>query len=163
VIPNFLAPAERLRVARALWTDIEHELRVRGGGVRESGAFLLAPPDRRHVIGVAYYDDLDPSCFVGSIDFHGSGYSALWDHCERLGMRVIADVHTHPSSNVSQSQTDRRHPMIAQRGHVGLILPNFAEEPVPPRELGFHVYHGDRGWSSHRGRAAARRLKLVNR
>jgi proteasome lid subunit RPN8/RPN11 len=42
-------------------------------------------------------------------------------------MEVLADVHTHPGLDSSQSETDRTHPMISESGHVALIVPSYAK------------------------------------
>jgi hypothetical protein len=73
---------------------------------------------------------------------------------------VIADVHTHPGTGVRQSGIDARNPMVARRGHVGIILPRFAQGRIDPADVGFHVYDGRRGWESHFEQDAARRIRL---
>jgi len=127
-------------------------LRKRGRGRRESGAFLLGKSDTngRHVEAVAYYDELDPRCLdFGNIEFHAAGYSALWDLCEKRGLKVIADVHTHPGGDVHQSHIDREHPMIPVEGHVALILPHFgAASGWSLADVGLYVFGGNRRWTS---------------
>jgi proteasome lid subunit RPN8/RPN11 len=155
--------APRLVVPQRLWDEMILELGRRGlGGHREAGAFLLAPrdDDRTRVTGVAYLDDLDPDCLVGSIHFHGSGYSALATLCEREQLRVVADVHTHPGIWVGQSDVDRNNPMIALPGHLALILPHYAMRPVGTHEVGIHEYRGDEGWKSSLGSDAAQLLRI---
>jgi hypothetical protein len=139
------------------------ELGRRGiNGARESGAFLLTPRDGdgTRVTRVLYLDDLDPSCLVGGIHFHGSGYSALGTICHHERLRVLADVHTHPSTRVGQSPVDRDNPMIALRGHLALILPDFAMRPIEPHELGIHEYRAGDGWESNLGSRAAQLLRI---
>lgn len=140
------------------------ELDRRGHRHRESGAFLLAhgDDDRRVVSRVAYLDDLDPNCLTGSIHFRNEGYAKLWDICEREDLRVVADIHTHPSAWVGQSPIDADNPMVARRGHVALIAPFFASQRIRPQDLGVHVYLGENGWESH-FRRGARRLVYVGR
>jgi hypothetical protein len=72
---------------------------------------------------------------------------------------VIGDIHTHPGPGVHQSAIDAANPMIAQAGHVALIVPDFAARPISPREVGVHRYDGA-GWQTWTGRAAARRLRV---
>ena len=71
----------------------------------------------------AYFDDLDPECLVGNIHIRASGFSKLWDLCDVEGLRVVADIHTHPGTSVAQSSIDRANPMIAREGHLALIVP----------------------------------------
>ncbi|MDA8317377.1 MAG: hypothetical protein M0010_19750 [Actinomycetota bacterium] len=143
------------------WGDLLGQLRDRGQGVRESGAFLLATgtADRR-VERLVLYDELDSTCLVGGIDFHREGYQRLWDVCEREHLLVIGDVHTHPSSHTGQSGIDRGHPMLSRAGHVALIVPNYAEGEVASQEVGVHHYQGTDGWRSYHGRLAARYLYI---
>lgn len=154
--------APRIEIGRALWEEMCAELARRGGGRRESGAFLLADPRNgpRRVQRVAYYDDLDPGSLTGNIRFRAAGYAKLWDICDEEGLRVIGDVHTHPSGRVGQSATDRGNPMIARDGHVAIVMPDYAARPVAARDAGVHEYHGDRGWESRFGAAAERALRI---
>jgi len=135
------------------------ELGRRGGGGRESGAFLLADSsgDRRTITQVVYLDDLDPGCLTGGISFNGLAYSKLWDICDAGQRAVVGDAHTHPGPGVSQSSIDADNPMIAHDGHVALIIPYLATRPVRAREVGVHRYDG-RGWQTWIGTAAAERL-----
>lgn len=141
------------------------ELGRRGlNGRREAGAFLLAPGDegRRCAVRTVYFDDLDPNCLVGNIHIRSLGFSKLWDLCEREGLRVIADVHTHPGSSVTQSSMDRENPMIARDGYLALIVPYYGTRPVVAREVGVHEYRGDLGWTSWFGSSAQRILRIRN-
>jgi hypothetical protein len=154
---------KRLRFRGDTWAEMLAELRERGGGYRESGAFILANLSRpRTVQKVVYLDDLDPDCLNGAISLPGAAYGALWELCDREGLRVVADVHTHPGEGVQQSPTDRANPMIAASGHLALIVPRFATGRVRRDELGVHEYLGDGRWcSAYRRRA--RRLIYVGR
>jgi proteasome lid subunit RPN8/RPN11 len=150
-----------LRMRRSDWESMIAELRRRGGGRRESGAFLLCDRagDRRTVTRVVYYDDLDPTCLTGSIEFDGLAYSKLWDICTSETRRVVGDVHTHPAAWVGQSTIDAANPMIAQDGDVALIVPHYATRRVNPDEVGLHRYDG-RSWQNWTGKDAARRLYI---
>lgn len=154
-------PPEQISVPRSLWSRLLTEVASRGEGHRESGAFLLAPSRRTTVSAFVLYDDLDPHCLVGTINFSGRGFSALWDLCEETDTLPVADLHTHPGTGVRQSHTDASHPMISVPGHVALIAPDFLQRRVPRSEFGIHVYNGQAGWSSHFGSAARRRVRLV--
>lgn len=146
-----------------LWQELIVELSVRGEGQRESGAFLLAAREPRstRVTDIVYFDTLDPGCLVGAIHLHQCAFSKLWELCAARSLRVIADVHTHPGGAVGQSSTDRENPMIATRGHVGVIVPNFAQGATAPMDVGVHLYLGSDGWESHFGAEAEKRLKVV--
>lgn len=153
----------RLVIESDLWERTVKELGRRGlHGQREAGAFLLSSRragDRR-VAKAVYFDDLDPDCLVGNIHFRSPGYSKLWDICDKEDLRVVADVHTHPGTGVSQSTTDRGNPMVARIGHLALIVPCYGMRPVAANEVGVHEYHGDRGWESWLGPRAKRVLLI---
>lgn len=152
-----------LSMSRRSWRRLLADLSSRGGGVRESGAFLLAHSDRRprRVAEWIPFDELDPRALNGAISIRGTAFSRLWAICADRRMRVVADVHTHPGAGVGQSAIDRANPMVARRGHVGIIVPDFAQGRPRIGEIGVHVYRGDRTWASHFGRDAARLLRLT--
>lgn len=143
----------RLRISRRTWRRMIRELQLRGGGVRESGAFLLASSLVRSgsksaptVQRVVYYDDLDSACLTGGISLAGHGYDILWRICAESRLSVVADVHTHPSHWVDQSEMDAGNPMIAMAGHIALIIPRFAAPPLAVKEVGVHLYEGGHRW-----------------
>ncbi|MGE3795254.1 MAG: Mov34/MPN/PAD-1 family protein [Dehalococcoidia bacterium] len=140
-----------IEISRLRWRRLVSELARRGRRERESGAFLLARAGcrTRRVAAIVPYDDLDARCLVGGIDLDGSAFARLWALCAGRDLRVIADVHTHPGQGVAQSATDARHPMVATRGHLAIIVPNFAQGRPAPRECGVHVYEGGHRWRSH--------------
>ncbi|MFF0099673.1 hypothetical protein ACFYO8_10095 [Micromonospora sp. NPDC005257] len=153
----------RLTIEPDLFDVLLAGLAERGQGHRESGAFLLT--DRAHpeeellqpVTAIAFYDDLDPDCLTGRIDFHAAGYTALQDLCRRDRLRVVGDIHTHPAHRVQQSRVDAAHPMVARDGHVALIVPHFAADVTDVSQLGVHLrVNGD--WVSFYGEQAAELL-----
>jgi hypothetical protein len=151
----------RLRFRRGLWANLRAELFRRGGGERESGAFLLASAsDPRRVRELVFLDDLDPHCLTGGISLSGSAYGKLWDFCEQRQLRVVADIHTHPGESVRQSAIDKDNPMVAMPGHLALIMPSFAAGRVRPGQLGVHEYLGNGRWKSSYGRAAKQLVQV---
>lgn len=158
IIRGLVAPNHTLSCPRDLWQNGLRELKSRGGGRRESGAFLLGENHDgiRRICRFVYYDDLDPHCLdQGYVVFDGSGYSALWQLCKETGLTVIADIHTHPGAPF-QSQSDRCNPMVALRGHIALIVPDFATRLVLPSQLGIYEYEGEHRWKNHTGKTAAK-------
>ena len=158
---GFRHPRALLWMRATVWEAMIGELARRGEGRRESGAFLLGRRggDPRRVTRVVYLDDLDPCCLTGAIEFDGLAYSKLWDLCDAADLRVIGDIHTHPGAGVHQSAIDAANPMIAQAGHVAVIVPHFADGPIKSRDVGVHRYDGA-GWQTWTGKAAARRLRV---
>jgi hypothetical protein len=49
--------------------------------------------------------------------------------------------------------------MVAQPGHVALILPDFSMHPVYPGEVGVHRYDGAK-WARWFGHDAAQQLRV---
>jgi len=146
---------------RKIWRSGIAEIASRGEGCHESGAFLLGYRDgsRSRVVRFAYYDDFDPACLdSGIVVFDGAGFGPLWQLCRETGLDVLADLHTHGGSGpVRQSPLDRDNPMIAQPGHVALIVPNFATD-FRMRDIGVYEYLGSHRWRDHNGGKAGRFL-----
>ncbi|WP_434668027.1 hypothetical protein P5W99_36605 [Paraburkholderia sp. A3BS-1L] len=158
IIRRLLAPDHRLSCPSHLWERLLDELRARGGGHRESGAFLLGSEDRgrRHITHYVLYDDLDPhSLDTGIVTFDGQHYGKLWAICRERQESVVADVHVHPGSS-HQSQSDRNHPMLSVAGHLSLILPDFARAPVRRDDIGIYEYRHDGDWNTVSGRERER-------
>ncbi len=152
-IRGFVAPEHRLSCPAKLWREGLEELRRRGHGRHESGAFLLGCKNngKRCVRRFVYYDDLDPHCLdTGIVVFDGAGYGPLWQLCRETGLEVVADVHTH-EHRARQSNLDRTNPMIATRGHIALLVPRFAEHVFMPHELGIYEYEGEHRWKDMSG------------
>lgn len=149
-IRRLLFPRHELSCSRKVWRRLLAGLRKSGRDYsRESGAFLLGRDDdgRRRVVDFILYDALDPhSLDTGIVNFDGRHFGSLWEECKRRKLTVVADVHTHPGG-AWQSDSDRAHPMIAQAGHVALILPQFAAHPVRLEQIGIYRYLGARRWS----------------
>lgn len=150
-IRRLLAPRHELSCSWVLWRRLVIALRQRGRGrTRESGAFLLGllqADGRRRITEFVLYDDLDPACLdSGIVRFDGRHFGALWALCKARNVAVVADIHVHPGS-ADQSDSDRAHPMISQRGHLALILPNFAAAPVRRAHVGVYKYQGAKRWA----------------
>jgi proteasome lid subunit RPN8/RPN11 len=147
-----------------LWARVISDLRRRGGGVRESGAFLLGPDDRDPARVTTYvcYDDVDPDAYQrGAIVFHADGAAALWRHCREKGVQLLVDVHTHPGPDVRQSSIDVRHPMLPVVGHTAMIVPNYARTPWwSLGAVGVYEYLGRFDWRTHPATDRNRRVKL---
>ena len=148
-----------------LWAALVLDLRKRGLGRRESGAFLLGQQSdgRAKVRKYICYDDIDANAYQhGAIAFHAAGYAALWQRCKALKLDVLADVHTHPSPDVRQSPIDQRHPMVPVVGHTAMILPNFAHTSLWSLiGVGIYEYLGNFKWRTHDRRAVPARFKLT--
>ena len=150
-IRRLLSPRHELSCSWLLWRRLCSALRQRGrASTRESGAFLLGriePDGRRCITDYVLYDDVDPRCLdTGIVRFDGRHFGTLWAYCKARSLAVVADVHVHPGA-ADQSDSDRAHPMISQRGHIALILPNFAAPPLRRAQVGLYKYQGAKQWA----------------
>jgi proteasome lid subunit RPN8/RPN11 len=149
---RLLAPRHELSCSWLLWRRLLIALRARGRErTRESGAFLLGARDEdgcARIEDFVLYDDLDPKALAsGIVHFNGRYFSDLWAICEARDLAVVADVHVHPGG-AAQSDSDRSHPMISLKGHLALILPDFADHPVKRQRIGIYRYEGAKLWQT---------------
>lgn len=151
-----------LEFAPGVWSSLMADLHRRGGGCRESGAFLLRQATETAMVvqGWLPYDELDPNSrnYV-YVRLESNAFSRLWAICAERKLEVVADVHTHPMGP-RQSPLDRAHPMISLAGHIALIVPRFACGNVRPKDLSFNVYLGGGRWVSYFYDDAASLIKL---
>lgn len=146
-----MASNQKIEISRLLWMRLVGDMRARGRGQRESGAFLVGKKGaaKRAVVGYFCYDDLDPKALTGIVEFHRAGLSKLWDICKDRGLQVLADVHTHPGKDVRQSSIDKANPMLPVRGHVALIMPKFGKTSLwSLAPVGIHRFVGGGQWES---------------
>lgn len=145
--------------APGVWTALMEDMRERGQGRRESGAFLLAgAAAEKHVItSWLPYDELAPeSLAYAYVRLEPEAFTRLWAYCADKQVKVVADIHTHPKGP-GQSPSDKKHPMVAFAGHVALIAPWFAQRSPTPHDVSLNVYQGGGKWLNYfREEAAAR-------
>jgi proteasome lid subunit RPN8/RPN11 len=157
-------PPRLLRVPVWLWFRLVRQLRRRGQGRRESGAFLLGTrhKDQDVVRTFACYDDLEPHALdQGIITFAPSGYAALWSICRRQQFEVLADIHTHPGGRPQQSESDRTNPMISKTGHIAFIMPHFAKTwGWNFNEVAIGEYRGNYLWNDWSGPQRRERVRF---
>jgi hypothetical protein len=141
-------PEHRLACSPRLWAQMTEQLRSRGQGRHEAGAFMLGieRDNRREALDIVYYDDLDPNAYASGVCvLHGPSFARLWEICRERRLSVVADVHTHPR-DAFQSLADRTNPMVATAGHIAIILPDFAVGPDLRQRLGIFEYLGRHEW-----------------
>lgn len=154
------SPPKMLRFAPGIWRLLMRDLRMRGRGCSESGAFLLARRNdpERVVREWLAYDDLDPAALNRDyIRLESAAFSRLWEWCDQQHLQVIADVHTHPFGP-EQSRSDRAFPMISVTGHIALIVPRFAQGEPKTTDVSYSVYRGNGNWTTALGEAAASKI-----
>ncbi|RKE83272.1 hypothetical protein [Rhizobium sp. AG855] len=133
-----------------LWWGLFSQLRRRGRGCGESGAFILGRRDgaKLRASRILYYDDIDPNALkTGIVRLSGSAMSAVWEVCESEQLEVLADVHTHSGSS-EQSRSDQQYPMIATSGHIAMIIPRFARSMFDLSGVGHFRYRGAKKWDA---------------
>jgi hypothetical protein len=140
-------PPPELICGGGTWRAGVRELQQRTHGRRESGAFLLGRKGKRRKIEeFVFYDDIDPNALrSGIVEIDGRRLGALWAHCRATGRSVVADVHVHPHGH-GQSASDQANPIIAEIGHIAIILPDFAAGASEPGGIGIHQYLGSQRW-----------------
>lgn len=160
----FGPPDQSLVCPKRLWRSLVQELDRRGGRKHEAGAFLLGniSGERRSASAVVFYDDLDPKSYASGVCIlDGNAFGRLWAICRERKLTVVADVHTHPAQ-AFQSISDRTNPMVAQAGHVAIILPDFAQAPIDLSKVGVFQYRGSHLWTD-RSPTVDRHFLHINR
>jgi proteasome lid subunit RPN8/RPN11 len=154
----------KLRIPFTVWINLIYDLRKRGNGTRESGAFLLGShsADMDKIKKYICYDDLDPHALdKGFVILKSTGFSALWDYCRKYDLEILGDIHTHPGKIARQSETDRVNPMISEKGHIALILPEYARAWCWfMQNIAVYEYVGAYTWRDWTGNARTHRVQL---
>lgn len=139
--------------------DALHE---RSEGCHESGAFMLGHVRgrKRFVEDVVFYDDLEAGAYdTGIVILHAAAFSKLWAICRAKTSSVVGDVHLH-IGQAFQSAADIANPMIAQRGHLAMILPRLARAPIEAERVGLYEYRGRHHWRTLGHNRIARHLRI---
>ena len=144
---SVFGPRPEILCNTAVWCAGVKELKRRAGGQRESGAFLLGSIGKvRRIEEFVFYDDIDPNALRnGIVEIDGRQLGDLWVHCRKTGRPVVADIHVHPR-DFRQSDTDRANPIMAEEGHIAIILPYFAAQATSPGGIGVYEHLGSRQW-----------------
>lgn len=161
-----MAAEDPISIPRLIWFNLVGDLRRRGRGRRESGAFLLGRGDGkdRRIVEYVCYDDLDAHALdQGIVIFHGEGFSGLWALCAKRKLQVLADIHTHPGRDVRQSSIDQEHAMVPVSGHVAMIAPYFGRTSRwSLNEVGIHILEDGGRWKHFQPRERDVPVRLCN-
>lgn len=155
--------APLLESSAQLWAELIEHLRLQGGGVRESGAFLLGrkTDSGRVMTHFLPYEQLQTDALHDDyVSLTAASFARLWDLCRTEGLSVVADMHTH-RLGVGQSRSDRANPMVAITGHIAFIVPRFAQGKVRLQDLGMYVYEGNHKWVAYSGSDVGRLVRLT--
>lgn len=137
----------RIAVTSALWRATWLGLRRLSAGHRESACIWGGRRDGegwRAERVLFFAEGVD----AGS-HFHRtspSATAAAFQELREAGLRVVADIHTHPAAWVGLSPTDAEHPIEYRVGLLALVLPDFAAGPPELAGVGSHLYQGDGRW-----------------
>lgn len=138
----------RVLISRALWGETWLGLKRLSAGVRESAAAWGGRRDGDvwRAERVVLLEGL--GVHAGEL-FHRAlpdATAALFQELRAHGLRLVADVHTHPSTWVGLSETDMAHPLEYRVGLLALVLPEFARFAPELETIGAHLYEGDGHW-----------------
>lgn len=99
---------------------------------------------------IVFHDQFDKSVSdSGYIQFKGA--VPFYEYLAKHNLRVLADIHTHPTHNTSQSESDRTHPMIKIKDHIAIIAPCFANNPfILPKHCSVYKYLGNFKWKKYK-------------
>lgn len=138
----------QIQISRFRWFRALKELRKRGAGYRESGAFFLGCRAKLKVTQVIFYDDIDKHALdTGIVRLAGESLIGVWDLCRAEGWDLLFDVHTHPTGSVAQSYSDQTNPMVRRSGHTAVIVPSFAQRNLCSLTgCGIYEYQGNHKW-----------------
>ena len=156
-------PASRLEFGPSDWEAMLAHLRRQGAGVRESGGLLLGKVEegRRVVREFLPYEQLQADALQEDfVQLSAASFAKVWDRCRQTHLAVVADVHTH-RYGAGQSLSDARNPMVALRGHLALIVPNFAQGQLRLDDIGLYAYRGSHRWDRYRGAIVAELISLT--
>lgn len=136
----------KILVPLHLWLKLMYGLKVRGQGKRESGGLLLSKQGKSKVSKIVFYDQFDKSVSdSGIIEFKGAVF--LFDYLAKENLEILADIHSHPTSNTSQSNSDMKHPIVRIKGHIAIIAPNYARDLIVlPKHCSIYEFLGELHW-----------------
>ena len=152
---------QSISISIGLWLKLIIGLRRRGAGIRESGGFLLCNPGKSKVIKIVFYDQFDKSVSEsGIIKFKGG--AVFFEYLAKEKLEVLADIHTHPTQNTGQSESDKKNPMIRTIGHIAMIAPNYAKNfLLSPNQCSIYEYLGHFDWKKFEISKFPIHLKLI--
>ena len=150
-----------ISISIGLWFQLINGLRRRCKGERESGGFLLAKSGKSKVTKIVFYDQFDKTVSdSGIIQFKGA--SIFFEYLAKEKFEVLADIHTHPTNDTRQSNSDMKHPMIRIKGHIAIIAPNYVKNLfILPKQCSMYEYIGNFNWKKFDDSRTPINLKLI--
>ncbi len=78
----------------------------------------------------------------------------LYEELNRLQLRLIAGIHTHPADWVDLSWVDQGNQLCSKKGFWSIVIPWYGQRPWLIENMGVHIRTAD-GW----GRLAVGQIK----
>lgn len=143
--PRLPAPASLdtcLSIPKQIWESTLTELRDRSAGWRESAAIFCGRVIHSEwtVEVVRFHHHLcDDRGRPLSIRLTESAKYQLYGELNRLGLRLIAGIHTHPEDWVDLSWIDQQNQLCSRRGFWSIVVPWYAEQSWQIDAMGIHI------------------------
>jgi proteasome lid subunit RPN8/RPN11 len=152
------------RASVRLWRDTWYGLQRRSAGERETACVWLGirAGDAEDAREIVFLDDL-PGTIGRRLQHRTSrvAVNMMLERARALGMEIVGDIHTHPSTWVDLSEVDRAHPIEYRVDLLALVLPSFAAGAPDVTVSGVHSYAGDGEWTSFEGDAIGDRFLII--
>jgi proteasome lid subunit RPN8/RPN11 len=132
----------RLSIPKQIWESTLTELRERSAGWRESAAIFCGRVIHSEwtVETVRFHHHLcDDRGRPLSIRLTESAKYELYRELNRLGLRLIAGIHTHPEDWVDLSWIDQQNQLCSRRGFWSIVVPWYAEQSWEVVAMGAHI------------------------
>jgi len=155
---------ERLEVPNSLWLQTWRLLSQMGQGESESACVWGGTLRHGRLCVVKAYPIGAAHGAIRGCQSHRmstQGVAELLAELRKDGLRIVADVHTHPSSWVGLSEVDKAHPIEFRRGLICIVLPDYATTPPSLESIGLHIYLGEGRWLESSQAETAVRVVLV--
>ena len=152
---------QEISISIGWWYKLITGLRKRGDGKRESGGLLLGKYGKSKVERIVFYDQFNATVSdSGIIQFRGA--VALFEYLEKEKLVVLADIHTHPTNDTRQSNSDKKHPIIRTKGHIAIIAPKYASDLfIFPKHCSVYEYLGNFEWNTFADSKKPIKLKWI--
>jgi proteasome lid subunit RPN8/RPN11 len=138
----------RLVIPGNLLAETLAELDLRSAGRRESAALLCGRVVNTDWIAeqVRFHHLLcNDRGRALSMSLTENAKFTLYEELSRLGLRLVAAVHTHPHDWVELSKIDQRNQICSRMGFWSIVVPWYGRHPWELSNMGVHILTAD-GW-----------------
>lgn len=138
-----------LVIPTKLFHETLTELRRRSDGRRESAAVLCGRVSglrwSAEIVRFHHHLCVDRGRPL-SINLTEAAKYRLYDELNRIGLRMVAAIHTHPEDWVDLSWIDERNQLCSRLGFWSIVIPWYGRQPWHLSEMGIHIRSAD-GWA----------------